>query len=116
MLVHPDKNPTMTDRASLAFEGRHRSLLDLIHSFFYLAINKAYKLLEDEKERKKCLEVIEEARERVEKMVSSSSNNKSYSFISHPLSGILSIHFTLKQKYRLDLFLSLKKFKKSPQH
>lgn len=21
MLVHPDKNPTMTDRASLAFEG-----------------------------------------------------------------------------------------------
>ncbi|UJR26115.1 hypothetical protein I4U23_007461 [Adineta vaga] len=53
MLVHPDKNPTMTDRASLAFE----------------AINKAYKMLEDETERKKCLEVIEEGRERVEKMI-----------------------------------------------
>ncbi|CAF0830359.1 unnamed protein product [Rotaria sordida] len=53
MLVHPDKNPTMTDRASLAFE----------------AINKAYKMLEDEKERKKCLEVVEEARERVDKMI-----------------------------------------------
>jgi hypothetical protein len=36
----------------------------------YLAINKAYKMLEDEKERKKCIEVVEEARERVEKMVS----------------------------------------------
>nr|CAG4643499.1 EOG090X0DLG [Ilyocryptus agilis] len=52
MLVHPDKNPTMTERASLAFE----------------AINKAYKMLEDEKERKKCLEVVDEARDRVEKM------------------------------------------------
>jgi len=27
-------------------------------------------MLEDEKERKKCIEVVEEARERVEKMVS----------------------------------------------
>jgi len=53
MLVHPDKNPTMTERASLAFE----------------AINKAYKMLEDEKERKKCLEVVDEARDRVEKMI-----------------------------------------------
>jgi len=43
----------MTDRASLAFE----------------AINKAYKMLEDEKERKKCIEVVEEARERVDKMI-----------------------------------------------
>ncbi|CAF1572120.1 unnamed protein product [Rotaria magnacalcarata] len=53
MLVHPDKNPTMTGPAAVAFE----------------AINKAYKMLEDEKERKKCLEVVEEARERVEKMI-----------------------------------------------
>ncbi|CAF0812824.1 unnamed protein product [Adineta ricciae] len=53
MLVHPDKNPTMTDRASVAFE----------------AVNKAYKMLEDETERKKCIEVIEEARERVDKMI-----------------------------------------------
>jgi hypothetical protein len=35
-----------------------------------LAINKAYKMLEDEKERKKCVEVVDEARDRVEKMVS----------------------------------------------
>lgn len=53
MLVHPDKNPSMPERASLAFE----------------AINKAYKMLEDETERKKCLEVVEEARDRVEKMI-----------------------------------------------
>lgn len=70
MLVHPDKNPTMTDRASLAFEGKSHSNGNPIYSFLSLAINKAYKLLEDEKERKKCTEVIEEARERVEKMVS----------------------------------------------
>lgn len=71
MLVHPDKNPTMTDRASLAFEGKS-SLIFTIQSsnIFSIAINKAYKLLEDEKERKKCIEVVEEARERVEKMVS----------------------------------------------
>jgi len=53
MLVHPDKNQTMAARASLAFE----------------AINKAYKMLEDEKERKKCLEVVEEARQRIEDML-----------------------------------------------
>lgn len=33
------------------------------------AVNKAYKMLEDEKERKKCLEVVDEARERVDAMV-----------------------------------------------
>lgn len=76
MLVHPDKNPTMTERASLAFEGK-----SAMHKFFFnfdlffssvvfVAINKAYKMLEDEKERKKCLEVVDEARDRVEKMVS----------------------------------------------
>jgi len=53
MLVHPDKNPEVSDRAQLAFE----------------AVNKAYKLLEDEKERKKCLEVVDEAKERVEEMM-----------------------------------------------
>ncbi|CAF0768398.1 unnamed protein product [Didymodactylos carnosus] len=52
MLVHPDKNPNQPERAQVAFE----------------AVNKAYKLLEDEKERKKCLEVVDEAKERVEEM------------------------------------------------
>ena len=75
MLVHPDKNPTMTDRASLAFEGKSFFIFPIQSSnifFFLIAINKAYKLLEDERERKKCIEVVEEARERVEKMVSQS--------------------------------------------
>ena len=55
MYVHPDKNPNEKERAQVAFE----------------AVNRAYKLLEDESERKKCLEVVEEAKERVDKMVNS---------------------------------------------
>lgn len=51
--VHPDKNPNEKERAQVAFE----------------AVNRAYKLLEDEKERKKCLEVVDEAREKVNEMV-----------------------------------------------
>lgn len=51
--VHPDKNPNDKERAEIAFE----------------AVNRAYKMLEDEKERKQCLEVVDEAREQVEKMV-----------------------------------------------
>ncbi len=53
MYVHPDKNPNDKERAQIAFE----------------AVNRAYKLLEDESERKKCLEVVEEAKERVDQMV-----------------------------------------------
>lgn len=49
--VHPDKNPNDKERAQVAFE----------------AVNKAYKMLEDEKERKKCLEVVDEARVLVDK-------------------------------------------------
>lgn len=76
MLVHPDKNPSMPERASLAFEGmisvnlQWKKNVSFCFSFIFLAINKAYKMLEDETERKKCLEVVEEARDRVEKMVS----------------------------------------------
>ena len=101
MLVHPDKNPTMTDRASLAFEGKltaivsttlriigiqsHQLVCSVLHyppvSSRYLAINKAYKILEDEKERKKCVEVVEEARERVETMVSTAFRSRIASFI-----------------------------------
>lgn len=51
MYVHPDKNPEDKERADIAFE----------------AVNRSYKMLDDEKERKKCLEVVEEARERVDK-------------------------------------------------
>lgn len=51
--VHPDKNPNDRERAQVAFE----------------AVNRAYKMLDDEKERKKCLEVVDEARVKVEEMV-----------------------------------------------
>ncbi len=32
-------------------------------------MNRAYKLLDNETERKKCIEVVEEAKERVDQMV-----------------------------------------------
>lgn len=44
----------------------------------FSAINKAYKMLEDETERKKCLEVVEEARQRVEKLVSCTNSEKKF--------------------------------------
>lgn len=49
--VHPDKNPDDKERADIAFE----------------AVNRAHKMLDDDKERKKCIEVVEEATERVNK-------------------------------------------------
>ena len=49
--VHPDKNADDRDRAQVAFE----------------AVNRAYKLLENEKDRKMCLEVVDEAREKVDR-------------------------------------------------
>merc|ERR1711953_1190256 len=48
ILVHPDKNPDDRDRAQAAFD----------------ALRKAHTLLEDEKTRKKCYEIVEEARGR----------------------------------------------------
>lgn len=53
ILVHPDKNPDNLDRAQQAFE----------------IISKAYKTLENEATRKKCLEVYEEAKDRTDMMV-----------------------------------------------
>ena len=41
-------------------------------------------MLEDEKERKKCIEVVEEARERVEKMVSWSLTTLRLSLFEFP--------------------------------
>ncbi|KAL7672802.1 hypothetical protein ACOME3_007681 [Neoechinorhynchus agilis] len=46
VLVHPDKNSNDQERAQTAFE----------------AVNRSYKQLMDAKERKKCLEVVDEAR------------------------------------------------------
>ena len=46
--VHPDKNPEDRERAQAAFD----------------ALSKANSLLQDEKTRKKCYEIVEEARGR----------------------------------------------------
>lgn len=54
ILVHPDKNPDDKERAQQAFE----------------VVNKAYKTLENELTRKRCLEVYEEAKDRTDMMIS----------------------------------------------
>ena len=53
ILVHPDKNSDNTERAQKAFE----------------AVNKAWKMVEDDKELNKAKEVIEEAKIKTEAMV-----------------------------------------------
>lgn len=53
ILVHPDKNQDDPDRAQQAFE----------------AVNKAWKTLENEETRKKCMDIIEEAVGRTDIMV-----------------------------------------------
>ncbi|CAH1989748.1 unnamed protein product [Acanthoscelides obtectus] len=58
ILVHPDKNQDDAERAQQAFE----------------AVNKAWKALENEDSRKKCMEIIEEAVGRTEIMVCKMQN------------------------------------------
>ncbi|XP_019865787.1 dnaJ homolog subfamily C member 8 isoform X2 [Aethina tumida] len=53
ILVHPDKNQDDPDRAQQAFE----------------AVNKAWKTLENEETRKKCMDIIEEATGRTDIML-----------------------------------------------
>ncbi|CAD6233844.1 GSCOCG00007339001-RA-CDS [Cotesia congregata] len=53
ILVHPDKNQDDADRAQQAFE----------------IVNKAWKTLENEETRAKCMDVIEEAKARTDHMV-----------------------------------------------
>lgn len=55
ILVHPDKNQDDADRAQQAFE----------------IVNKAWKTLENEETRKKCLDIVEEAKGRTDLMVCS---------------------------------------------
>ncbi|XP_021964484.1 dnaJ homolog subfamily C member 8 [Folsomia candida] len=50
ILVHPDKNMDDRERAQLAFE----------------AVNKAWKTLENEETRQKCMDIIEEAKARTD--------------------------------------------------
>lgn len=54
ILVHPDKNSEDKERAERAFE----------------IVNKAWKLLENEGTRKRCLEIYEEARQKTDMMIS----------------------------------------------
>nr|CAD7441717.1 unnamed protein product [Timema bartmani] len=53
ILVHPDKNPDDQERAQQSFE----------------IINKAWKTLENEDTRAKCMDVIEEAKARTDHMI-----------------------------------------------
>lgn len=53
ILVHPDKNPDDPDRAQKAFE----------------IVNKAWKLLENDVTRNKCLDVYKEAQQRTDIMI-----------------------------------------------
>ncbi len=77
MYVHPDKNPNEKDKAQIAFEGilfccvsAYSTWIISINIVSMLkAVNRAYKLLDNESERKKCIEVVEEAKERVDQMV-----------------------------------------------
>lgn len=52
--MHPDKNPNDKERAETAFE----------------IICKAWKIIENEETRKRCLDIIEEAKERTNLMIS----------------------------------------------
>ena len=54
VLIHPDKNPQDSERAQKAFD----------------IITKAWKILENEDTRRKCMEIIEEAKGRTDMMVS----------------------------------------------
>lgn len=53
ILVHPDKNMDDRDRAQQAFD----------------IVNKAYKILEDDAQRAKALEIVEEAKGRTDQMI-----------------------------------------------
>ncbi|VDP93263.1 unnamed protein product [Echinostoma caproni] len=63
LLVHPDKNRDDSERAQKAFDGWYME-----YFVFLLAVAKAYRTLEDPEASRKCLEVVEEAKERVEQM------------------------------------------------
>lgn len=66
ILVHPDKNQDDKERAEKAFE----------------IINRAWKILENDLTRKKCLDVYEEAKERTDHMVRSSVNINMFNLYS----------------------------------
>ncbi|KAG8185871.1 hypothetical protein JTE90_004413 [Oedothorax gibbosus] len=53
ILVHPDKNPDDRDRSQQAFD----------------IVNKAYKCLEDDTQRAKAMEIVEEAKGRTDMMI-----------------------------------------------
>lgn len=76
ILVHPDKNQDDAERAQQAFESIyqflfHRRLnIQFINIIcLIIVVNKAWKTLENEETRAKCMDVIEEAKARTDHMV-----------------------------------------------
>lgn len=55
ILVHPDKNQDDAERAQKAFDS----------------VNKAYKTLNNEEGFKRCQEIVEEAKNKIDEMVGS---------------------------------------------
>ncbi|CAH1227425.1 dnaJ homolog subfamily C member 8-like [Branchiostoma lanceolatum] len=53
ILIHPDKNPEDHDRAEAAFD----------------AVNKAYKMLDNEDAKRRCMDVVEEAKAHVDNRI-----------------------------------------------
>lgn len=60
LLVHPDKNPNDKVRAQKAFE----------------IVCKAWKIIENEETKNRCLQIIEEAKERVNLTISEKKKKK----------------------------------------
>lgn len=78
LLVHPDKNQDDAERAQKAFDGKYYyglSVSNCTHlrvqhfGVLFSAVTKAFKTLEDNESYRKCLEVVQEAKDRVIKMV-----------------------------------------------
>lgn len=73
ILVHPDKNQDDAERAQQAFEStylfylKERQIFKII--YVVIVVNKAWKTLENEETRAKCMDVIEEAKARTDHMV-----------------------------------------------
>ncbi|KAL6425061.1 hypothetical protein ACFW04_009395 [Cataglyphis niger] len=73
ILVHPDKNQEDAERAQQAFESKcnnKRYRKAICNKISLIAVvNKAWKTLENEETRSKCMDVIEEAKARTDHMI-----------------------------------------------
>ncbi|XP_034949793.1 dnaJ homolog subfamily C member 8 [Chelonus insularis] len=83
ILVHPDKNQDDADRAQQAFE----------------IVNKAWKTLENEETRAKCMDVIEEAKARTDHMIAE-KKKKLKKELKDSGGGIVMLEEETEQGYR----------------